>query len=113
MQDILENIFSIIRGMGGGCSNPDFGQLADRLRIVSLTRCDNIPALLSDSCKYEFEGGQGEAELDAEFGCDTFVNLADGLQDESDESLEDDEEIDMEATRYVAGYITHKVRVTC
>ena len=58
MQDILENIFSIIRGMGGGCSNPDFGQLADRLRIVSLTRCDNIPALLSDSCKYEFEGAR-------------------------------------------------------
>ena len=97
----------------GGSTNPDFGQLADRLRIVSLTRCDNIPALLSDSCKYEFAGGQGEAELDAEFGCNTFVNHSDGLQDESEESLEDDEEIDMEATRYVAGYITHKVRVTC
>ena len=37
-QDILENIFGVIRAMGGSWNNPDFSQFSDRLRIVSMTR---------------------------------------------------------------------------
>ena len=111
--------------MGGACNNPDFCQLADRLRIISLTRslllfimtfttfeknqfilfsrCDNIASLLSDSTKYAFAATQNDqTELETEFNLDTVLNLPVSAFDEG---------IDLEATTYVAGYITHKVRV--
>ena len=113
--------------MGGACNNPDFCQLADRLRIISLTRslllfimtfttfweklhnqiilasrCDNIASLLSDSTKYAFAATQNDqTELETEFDLDTVLNLPVSAFDEG---------IDLEATTYVAGYITHKVR---
>lgn len=107
-QDILENIFSVVRAMGGAQTNPCFGQLCDRLRIISMTRSDNIACLLSDSCKYQFAGG--DKDLDQEFSCNDFVNHSEGLQVDSAPPSENVEsKMSWEALTYVAGYLTHKV----
>ena len=107
-QDILENIFSVVRAMGGAQTNPCFGQLCDRLRIISMTRSDNIACLLSDSCKYQFAGG--DKDIDQEFGCNDFVNHSEGLKVDSAKPSENVEsKMSWEALTYVAGYLTHKV----
>ena len=70
-------------------------------------RSDNIASLLSDSTKYAFAGIRDEqAERDTEFSCDldAVINPP-GVQAVSPF----DEDIDLEATTYVAGFITHKV----
>ena len=62
---------------------------------------------MSDSTKYAFAGIRDEqAERDTEFSCDldAVVNHP-GVQAVSPF----DEDIDLEATTYVAGFITHKV----
>ena len=72
------------------------------------SRSDNIASLLSNSTKYAFAGIRDEqTETDTEFSCDldAVVNLP-GVQAVS----AFDEDIDLEATTYVAGFITHKVR---
>ena len=59
--------------------------------------------MLSDSTKYAFAATQNDqTELETEFDLDTVLNLPVSAFDE---------DIDLEATTYVAGYITHKVRV--
>ena len=72
-------------------------------QIILASRCDNIASLLSDSTKYAFAATQNDqTELETEFDLDTVLNLPVSAFDEG---------IDLEATTYVAGYITHKVRV--
>ena len=94
--------------MGGAQTNPCFGQLCDRLRIISMTRSDNIACLLSDSCKYQFAGG--DKDLDQEFSCNDFVNNSEGLQVDSAPPSENVEsKMSWEALTYVAGYLAHKV----
>ena len=63
--------------------------------------------MLSDSTKYAFAATQeDQTEVETEFSCDldAVVNLP-GVQAVS----AFDEDIDLEATTYVAGFITHKV----
>ena len=61
--------------------------------------------MLSDSTKYAFAATQeDQTELGTEFGCDLDAVLSHPVS-----AFEED--IDLEATTYVAGYITHKVRV--
>ena len=94
--------------MGGAQTNPCFGQLCDRLRIISMTRSDNIACLLSESCKYQFAGG--DKDIDQEFGCNDFVNNSEGLKVDSAPPSENVEsKMSWEALTYVAGYLTHKV----
>ena len=70
-------------------------------QIILASRCDNIASLLSDSTKYAFAATQNDqTEVETEFNLDTVLNLPVSAFDE---------DIDLEATTYVAGYITHKV----
>ena len=75
----------------------------EKNQFILFSRCDNIASLLSDSTKYAFAATQNDqTELETEFNLDTVLNLPVSAFDEG---------IDLEATTYVAGYITHKVRV--
>ena len=61
--------------------------------------------MLSDSTKYAFAATQeDQTEVETEFSCDLDTVLRHPVS-------AFDEDIDLEATTYVAGYITHKVRV--
>ena len=63
--------------------------------------------MLSDSTKYAFAATQkDQTELETEFGCDLDAVLSHPVS-----AFDVDEDIDLEATTYVAGYITHKVRI--
>ena len=95
--------------MGGGGTSMDFGQFCDRLRIISMTRCDNVASLLSPSTKYAFAGY--DTEIDNDFGGgEESVNMNNSELLRA-VSMEDtvNKEIDFEAMKYLAGYITFKV----
>ena len=99
--------------MGGGGTSMDFGQFCDRLRIISMTRSDNVASLLSPSSKVAFAGYDTEIDNDLGGGGESVnidINHSEMLQAVSLE-MEDtvNKEIDFEAMKYLAGYITFKV----
>ena len=92
---------------------PDFVLLGHYIFILikTIKRSDNIASLLSPSCKYAFAGQESEiAEIDNDFGGES-VNHSEGLQVESESEVASAAEVDLEAMKYLAGYMTFKVGI--
>ena len=90
---------------------PDFVLLGHYIFILikTIKRSDNIASLLSPSCKYAFAGQESEiADIDNDFGGES-VNHSEGLQVESESEVASAPEVDLEAMKYLAGYMTFKV----
>ena len=97
-QDILENLFSAIRGMGGSDTNPDPVTFCNRIRILKLQQD-------YDPIKLLIEGKKTSVELSVdEILEEPFI--AQELVSEADVDLNN---FDEGAQEYVAGYITREL----
>ena len=104
-QDGLENFFSQVRALGGNNSHPSTVETINRIRTLCLTK--NVKSIVNNSVV--------EMQDDDEF-------LSVNLIDELDLDLPDNvyckyqkneiPELNVEARDYVAGYITHKLKLS-
>ena len=99
-QDLIENLFSAVRGMGGSDTNPDPVTFCNRIRILKIQQD-------YDPIKLLIEGKKTSVELSVdEILEEPFI--AQELVSEADVDLT---KFDEGAQEYVAGYITHKLGI--
>ena len=100
-QDIIENLFSAVRGMGGSDTNPDPVTLCNRIRILKIQQDFDPIKLLIEDKNTSVELSPLDEILQEPF-------IAQELVSEADVNLT---KFDEGAQEYVAGYITHKLGI--
>ena len=124
-QDALENIFSLLRScFGGNDTKPTPMQVCQGLKIIMLTRMDNLGALLCDGAPVMFQDS-GEAEMKENFissGMITYKevqdtkNVVEGdkeidnfVENHQDDIPLDETELDPHTEEYIGGFVSKKV----
>ena len=72
-QDCVENMFSVVRSMGGSYTHPNPLEFATRARIVKIT--NNVDALLPDNTnvKLAMDNNTDEPYMSSEIGTNLFI----------------------------------------
>ena len=117
----MENIFSLLRSIFGGCdTKPSPMQVCQGLRIISMTRLDNLGAILCPITSTKFLDS-GETEMREEFVCSqavTYASVEEAIREAQLEKGELVEEkrteesntlIDANTVEYISGWIEKKV----
>ena len=133
-QDALENIFSLLRAcFGGNDTKPTPMQVCQGLKIIMLTRMDNLGALLCDGAPVMFQDSS-ETEMGEKFISSGMINYkevqveireADKEVDDFVENYQDKEvddfvknqdnisldetELDPHTEEYIGGFVSKKV----
>ena len=124
-QDALENLFSLLRAcFGGNNTKPTPMKVCQGLKIIMLTKLDNLGALLCDGAPVMFQDS-GEHEMDENFLSSNMVSYKE-VQDafkqaEGDEDMMtmldnidnrmplDESHLDPHIEEYIGGWVERKV----
>ena len=124
-QDCVENIFSLLRSIFGGCdTKPSPMQVCSGIRIISMTRLDNLGAILCPITSTKFLDS-GETEMREDFVCSqavTYASVEEAIREaqlEKGELVSHVEEekrtqesptlMDPHTVEYISGWIEKKV----
>ena len=122
-QDCVENIFSLLRAIFGGCdTKPSPMQVCSGIRIISMTRLDNLGAILCPMTSTKFLDS-GETDMREEFVCSQAVTY-ESVEEAIREAQLDEGELvthvgeknqeaptlmDPHTVEYISGWIEKKV----